>query len=287
MKTEKKDINGIILIDKPRGMSSNAVVNKVKWLLNAKKAGHLGTLDVEGHGLLPITMGKSTKLFDYFLNKDKVYKAVFRFGIETDTLDLEGEVIHSNNKIVSREEIMSVIPIFVGKQNQMPPQYSAKKINGQKAYDLARKGEKVNLKTKAIEIYDLTLLKQINATDFQFQIHCSSGTYIRSLARDMAYAMSTYGIMPDIIRTRCGKLSLKDAFTIEDVASSKHRIISPENLFEKEKICLNEVDKNKILNGVKISVLQKDGEYKIFSNDEFLGLGRVENGELYFCLRLI
>ena len=127
-------INGIILVDKPKGLSSNCVANIVKKIFGAKKAGHLGTLDVAGHGLLPVTLGKATKLFDYFLNKDKVYHASFKFGVETDTFDLEGKIIKRDNKIVTKEEVLRIIPKLIGKQEQMPPVYSAKKINGRKEY---------------------------------------------------------------------------------------------------------------------------------------------------------
>ena len=130
-------------------------MNKVKYLLKAEKAGHLGTLDVLGEGLLPVTLGKGTRVFDYFLNKDKVYLTTFKFGETTATLDLEGEITESNDVKVSLEDLKRVLPCFIGKQNQMPPAYSAKKINGKKAYELAREGEEVLLKPKEIEIYSI------------------------------------------------------------------------------------------------------------------------------------
>lgn len=280
-------INGIILLNKPKKISSNSAVNIVKYAVGADKAGHLGTLDVLGHGLLPITLGKATKLFDYFLNKDKEYVASFRFGVETETYDLEGEVINEDNKVITIDDILKVIPKLIGKQAQMPPKYSAKKINGQKAYDLARKGKEVNLKPKEIEIYDLTLLKQLNKNEFLFKIHCSSGTYIRSLCRDMASLLSTCGVMSDIIRTRCGKLNLDDAFTIEDIKLGKYKVIPCEEMFDFENLKLEKEEVLRVLNGVKIDVLKPDGNYKIFDKNMFLGIGEIKNNKLKLVLRLI
>ena len=280
-------VNGIILLDKPKNISSNTAVNIVKHAVNAKKAGHLGTLDVLGHGLLPITLSKATKLFDYFLNKDKEYIASFKFGIETETFDLEGEIVKKDNKIITKEDVLKVIPLFIGKQNQMPPKYSAKKINGRKAYDIARRGEEVNLKPKEIEIYDLKLLKELNSNEFLFQIHCSSGTYIRSLCRDMAIALSTCGVMSDIIRTRCGRLSLNDAFSLEDIKNGKYKILPCEDLFEFDSIYLTKEDSFKVLNGVNINIKTGDGKYKVFDYNTFIGVGEVKNGVLKIILRLV
>ncbi len=281
-------INGILLLDKPKGISSNCAVNIVKKCVDADKAGHLGTLDVAGHGLLPVTLGKATKLFDYFLNKDKVYQASFKFGVETDTFDLEGKIVKSNDKIIKKEEVLSVIPKLIGKQLQMPPVYSAKKIKGRKAYDLAREGKEVLLKPKEIEIYDLKLLEQIGENEFMFEIHCSSGTYIRSLCRDMADCLSTCGVMSDIIRTRCGDLKLRDAFLLEEVKNGKYEIIPMENMFSYDSFVLNEEETLRVLNGVKIYINKNEGRYKVFTNKgEFVGIGEAKNNILKIILRLI
>ena len=281
-------INGIILVDKPKGISSNTVVNIVKKCVGANKAGHLGTLDVLGHGLLPVTLGKSTKLFDIFLKKDKVYEASFRFGVETETFDLEGKITKTDNKIIQKEDIIKAIPSLIGKQSQLPPVYSAKKINGQKAYDLARAGKEVVLKPKDIEIYDLKMLSQIDRNEFLFKIHCSSGTYIRSLCRDLANKLSTCGVMSDIIRTRCGMLSLDEAFSIEEIKNGKYKIISPDDLFTYESIYLNTVDSSKVLNGVNLHTDQSEGKYKIYDDQKrFVGLANVKKGLLKLSLRLI
>lgn len=280
-------INGVLLLDKPKGISSNSAANIVKKCVGATKAGHLGTLDVEGRGLLPITLGKSTKLFDYFLNKDKVYQTTFKFGIETTTLDLEGEITRRDDKIIAVEDILRVIPKLIGKQSQMPPQYSAKKINGRKAYDIARSGEKANLSPKLIEIFDIKLLSQEGANEFTFLVHCSSGTYIRSLARDMAKELSTCAIMSDIIRTRCGSLHLEDAFSLDEIKQGKFEIIPPFKLFNLNKILLSDEESVKVLNGVFIRRQENDGEYLIFNKENFIGVGKIQTGVLKITLRLI
>ena len=280
-------LNGVILVNKERGVSSNKVVNKVKYLLKADKAGHLGTLDVLGEGLLPVTLGKSTKLFDYFLNKDKVYLTTFKFGETTATLDLEGEITNKNDVVVGCEKLKEVIKTFTGKQMQMPPEYSAKKIGGRKAYELVRNGEQVNLNPKEIEIYSIKIIDQIATNTFKMEIHCSSGTYIRSICRDIATKLSTYGVMLDIQRTKCGCFDIKDSFTLEEIEKDNYKIIKPDSLFENEAIMLEEEGSLKLLNGVDISLNKQDGEYRVYDNKNFLGLGKVNGGKLKLFLRLI
>lgn len=281
-------INGIILINKERGISSNSVVNKVKHLLGADKAGHLGTLDVLGEGLLPVTLGKGTKLFDYFLNKDKVYKTVFKFGYTTTTLDLEGEVTNKNDKAVTLDELNQVLCNFIGKQNQMPPIYSAKKINGKKAYQLARNGvDEINLKPKEIEVYSIDIIKHLDFNTFEFNIHCSSGTYIRSLCRDIANSLTTYGVMLSIQRTKCGNFSIDNAYTLDDIKNGKFQIISLDSIFDYSSVNLSQSQSERLLNGVLISFIAKDGLYKAYLNDEFLGITEVKDNFMKFKLRLI
>ena len=280
------EINSIILINKESGFSSNQVVGKVKYLLKANKAGHLGTLDVLGRGLLPITLGRGTKLFDYFLNKDKVYQTVFEFGYTTTTLDREGKITDKNDVEVSLEQLQNVCQKFIGKQDQLPPIYSAKKINGKKAYELARAGKSVDLKPKQIEIYDLRVLKQIEKNKFLLEVHCSSGTYIRSLCRDIASSLGTFGVMQDILRTKCGSFDIKESFTIEDIEQGKYKIIPLDTVFDYEKLITYEADK--LLNGQLINTDYQDGIYRIYTdNSLFLGIGNVKNKRLKLDMRLI
>ena len=280
------EINGIILVNKESGFSSNQVVGKVKYLLKANKAGHLGTLDVLGRGLLPITLGRGTKLFDYFLNKDKVYQTIFEFGFATTTLDREGEITDKNDVEVSLEQLQNVCQKFIGKQDQLPPIYSAKKINGKKAYELARAGKSVDLKPKQIEIYDLRVLKQIEKNKFLLEVHCSSGTYIRSLCRDIASSLGTFGVMQDILRTKCGSFDIKESFTIEDIEQGKYKIIPLDTVFDYEKLITYEADK--LLNGQLVNTDYQDGIYRIYTdNSLFLGIGNVKNKRLKLDMRLI
>lgn len=280
------EINGIILVNKESGFSSNQVVGKLKYLLKANKAGHLGTLDVLGRGLLPITLGRGTKLFDYFLNKDKVYQTIFEFGFATTTLDREGEITDKNNVEVSLEQLQNVCQKFIGKQDQLPPIYSAKKINGKKAYELARAGKSVDLKPKQIEIYDLKVLKQIEKNKFLLEVHCSSGTYIRSLCRDIASSLGTFGVMQDILRTKCGSFDIKESFTIEDIEQGKYKIIPLDTVFDYEKLITYEADK--LLNGQLVKTDYQDGIYRIYTdNSLFLGIGNVKNKRLKLDMRLI
>ena len=280
------EINGIILVNKESGFSSNQVVGKVKYLLKANKAGHLGTLDVLGRGLLPITLGRGTKLFDYFLNKDKVYQTIFEFGFATTTLDREGEITDKNDVEVSLEQLQNVCQKFIGKQDQLPPIYSAKKINGKKAYELARAGKSVDLKPKQIEIYDIKVLKQIEKNKFLFEVHCSSGTYIRSLCRDIASSLGTFGVMQDILRTKCGSFDIKESFTIENIEQGKYKIIPLDTVFDYEKLITYEADK--LLNGQLVNTDYQDGIYRIYTDNYlFLGIGNVKNKRLKLDMRLI
>lgn len=211
------DKNAIINLNKPTGMSSFLAVKKVARALGIKKAGHMGTLDPYGTGVLLVGVNKGTKLFEEYLNKNKTYVAVFHFGYETDTLDSEGVVVNSNDVVVTPELINQHINKFIGKQNQMPPLYSAKKVDGKKACDVARQGGDLKLLPKEIEVYNLKLVRCFENNNFQFEITCSSGTYIRSLCRDLAHSMSTYGTMVSIIRTKCGNFNILDSCTLEDV----------------------------------------------------------------------
>ena len=278
--------SGIILINKPKGISSNAVVNIVKKTLGAKKCGHLGTLDLEGEGLLPVTVNHATKLFDYFLDKDKTYEANFQFGVETDTLDTSGKVLKEAGINFSADDLESAVQVFTKKYLQLPPQYSAKKVGGKVAYLEARKGEKVDLKPKEVEIYSFKVLKKISKDIYRFEISCSSGTYIRSLARDLAYYLGTYGSMQCILRTRCGGFYLKDAVTLEELKDGKFKLISADCVFNYEKLELSDDEFFRIENGQTLQKEVLDGKYKLYNSSTFLGIGECYRNSLKLTLRL-
>ena len=279
-------VSGIILVNKPKGISSNKVVNIVKHKLKAKKCGHLGTLDLEGEGLLPVTVNKGTKLFDFFLQKDKTYEANFVFGLETDTLDTSGKVVKEKEANFTFKELEEAVKNMIGKYDQMPPLYSAKKVNGKVGYKEARNGGTLDLSPKEVEIYDFKILRQIEKNVYRFEITCSSGTYIRSIARDLAYHLGTYGSMQCILRTRCGMFSLKDAYTLDEIEKGDFKIIPCDSVFNLPKITLNEKENFKILNGQVLDYGEKDGEYKLYYDKKFLGLGEVKSGKLKMKLNL-
>lgn len=277
--------SGIVLVNKPTGISSNKVVNIVKYSLKAKKCGHLGTLDLEGEGLLPVTVNGATKLFDYFLNKTKTYETVFIFGFETDTLDTSGEIIKRKECHIQKSDVEKAIKSMIGKYAQMPPLYSAKKVDGKIAYKEARKGNSVELKPKQIEIYDFKLLEEISDNVFKFSITCSSGTYIRSVCRDLAEKLSTYGSMQCILRTKCGKFDIKDAYSLEDIKNGNFKMISCESVFDYSKMSLSDEVVLKLLNGQQIKSNAENGKYKLYSQDGFVGVGDVENNLLKLIMR--
>lgn len=281
-------INGILLVNKERGMSSNTVVNKVKKILQAEKAGHLGTLDVLGEGLLPVTLGKGTKLFDYFLKKDKTYLTVFKFGQTTSTLDLEGDIIAQNDVVVTKEMIDEVLHKFIGKIKQVPPKYSAKKVEGKRAYQLAREGKRLNLPANEITIYSIECINKMDFNTYTFLVHCSSGTYIRSLCRDLAAQFGTFGVMQYIQRTKCGDFSIRNSYSLDQIQKGNYKIIELDKILNrKKKIQLDDESTQKLLNGCIINTDLNNGTYRAYNQNQFLGLVIVRENKLKFKLRLI
>ena len=268
-------MTGVINLFKPKGITSSDAVVKVKRLLHTRAVGHMGTLDPQGEGVLILGVGKATRLFDYYLSKDKVYEAEFTFGEETDTLDGEGEVLYSGGRMPTEEEIKAALSTFVGKQLQVPPLYSAKKVGGRKAYDIARSGESVELKPCEIEVFAYELLG-INGNKITVKVHCSSGTYIRSLCRDLAHKLGTYAIMTAIKRTRCGTFKVEKSVRLEDL--TPETILSVEDaLPEVEKLCLPDELYKDLSNGRKIKT-EKDGKFLVFCKGEMFGIGLAEGG---------
>ena len=261
-------MTGVINLYKPKGITSSDAVVKVKRILHTRAVGHMGTLDPQGEGVLILGVGKATRLFDYYLSKDKVYEAEFTFGEERDTLDGEGVVTASGGRIPSETEIKKAIKEFVGKLSQIPPAYSAKKIEGQKAYDLARQGKDVQLKACSVEVFDYELLS-MDGNKITVRVHCSSGTYIRSLCRDLAYRLGTYAIMT---------FRIENCVTLDELSAEK--LLSVQDaLPEIERLDLSDEHYVKVCNGVKIKM---DGEGKrlVFCKGELFGLGEISDGLL-------
>lgn len=212
-----QDINGIVILNKPTGMNSLTAVKKVQKFFNVKKAGHLGTLDPYASGVLVVALNKATKNFEKHLNDKKVYRAIFKFGYETTTLDSEGEITKKQEVDITEEKIMQVLPQMVGKFDQIPPIYSAKKVNGKKAYELARAGKEVVLKPKPIEIYKFNLIDKLEKNTFLFEIECSAGTYIRSCVRDLAEKLSTCGVMVGLVRIVAGNWKIENSVELSSL----------------------------------------------------------------------
>lgn len=278
---------GVIVINKSKNISSSGVVVKIKRLLNEKKVGHLGTLDPLASGVLPVCIGKATRLFDYFLKKKKTYIAQFSFGTETDTLDLEGKVEKTCEYIPSKDELFnSINQNFLGKIMQMPPDYSSKKVNGERAYDLARKGEEIRLSPKEIEIFDFQILEQKDNKTFEFEITCSSGTYIRALARDLASSTKTCATMTNLIRTKSGNFSLENAVELESLTREKieANLISLETILaDFKKIEVTEEQLVKLRNGIKIEVIwakNSDNDLCVLCKKSVIGIGKIANDRL-------
>lgn len=217
MKHNKADnVNGWLIIDKPRGMGSTQVVGKTRYLLHANKNGHTGTLDPFATGVLPIAFGEATKLVPFVTNGKKEYEFVLKFGEQTSTDDTEGEVIARSDKIPTRDEITAVLPQFIGTITQVPPMYSAIRINGQQAYKLARKGTQVEMPARQVEIYALELLEKYDDSA-KFKVECSKGTYVRTLGKDIAQKLGTVGHLIELRRTKCGNFSIKDTILLDSL----------------------------------------------------------------------
>ena len=214
-RTKHNDVNGWLIINKPRDVGSTDVVNLTRRLLNANKNGHAGTLDPFATGVLPIAFGEATKLIPFVTDGKKEYEFILKFGIQTNTDDTEGEVVNTSEIIPSKEQILSVLPKFLVTIEQTPPAYSAIKINGQRAYKLARAGKEVNVPSRMVEIDYLELLEQVSESEYKFKVGCSKGTYIRTLGKDIALSLGTLGHLSELKRTKCAIFSLDDTILLE------------------------------------------------------------------------
>ena len=275
-------MDGIIIINKPKNYTSHDIVRKAKKLLN-EKVGHTGTLDPNATGVLPLLIGKGTLLSKYLIKHDKIYEAVLKLGEKTDTADGEGKVLESQNveqSILKKENIERIFNNLEGKQEQIPPMYSAIKLNGKKLYEYARKGIEVEVKPRTIEIYKLELIK-IEDMEIIFRVSCSKGTYIRTLCEKIAEELGTIGYMKELKRIQVGEFNIKDSITIEELENQEivsNKFITIEKYFSNyENIVLNERKFQLFLNGVQLTYELKDGIYKIYKENEFIGIGTVKN----------
>ena len=281
-------MNGIILIDKPQGWTSHDVVGKLRRLLREKRIGHSGTLDPMATGLLVVFVGRATRAVEFAESDAKQYIAGLRLGVETDTQDITGTVLRETEQHITEEELRAVLPRFMGEIDQIPPMYSALKVNGQKLYDIARKGGEVERKARRITIHDLEIAdnSHLEAGDFCLDVTCSKGTYIRTLCRDIGEALGCGGTMSSLRRVRAGGFHLRDAVTIEQVAEmaeqgrAEELLLPVDSLFVQfPPMTLTEKQTKRTMVGGQFSVDAPNGTYRFYDpKGGFLALGKVEDG---------
>lgn len=299
----KSIISGVLLIDKPQGMTSQQVVSKVKYLLkspnhDSKKAGHTGTLDPMATGLLPICLGEATKFSHYQLNAFKSYQAVIKLGEQTETGDAEGQVIATATvPTFSQSELVQICQQFLGKQTQIPPMYSALKKDGKKLYELAREGIEIEREAREIELSQV-VLKPLSANELQLEVTCSKGTYVRILGEDIAKALGTLGHLTALRRTATGDFSLDDAISLVDfeALSFDERLakLLPVDacVANLPSLVLDDEKSGRILQGQRLNVKSQITAQNLAINDtqevrlfnpsrDFLGIANLEaNGRL-------
>ena len=283
-------MQGIIIINKPQGFTSQDVVSKTKKILNVKKAGHTGTLDPMATGVLPVLLGNYTKLSKYLIEHDKTYIAKIKLGERRSTGDQEGEIVETksvNKELIEKENIENVLKTFLGKQMQTPPIYSAIKVDGKKLYEYARKGIEVKIDPREIEVYKLDLLNiDLENDEIEISVSCSKGTYIRVLCEDISKRLDTVGYMKSLNRIIVDKFKIEDAIDFETLEKNKDNkdfleknIITMENVFESlPKLTLNSRKLELFLNGVLLTFKYPDGVYNIYNeSNEYIGTGIIKN----------
>lgn len=274
-------MNGLINLYKPTMMSSARAVSAVKRILGEKRVGHMGTLDPMAEGVLVIGVGKSARLFDYMTNRRKSYIAKFKFGYATDTLDALGTVTETTRDIPSIDAVLGAMTSLVGEIEQIPPEYSAKHVSGRRAYDLARGGETVELKPCKVRIYGAELICQPSMDEAVFSIECSSGTYIRSICRDVAKMCGSLATLTYLQRTSSGRFSVRDSITLDALELRREQaLISAEDaLADMPAFEVEECKYDDLMHGRKIDC-ELDGDSRIYCRGEFFGVGRSTNGKL-------
>lgn len=276
-------MDGIILVNKPLNCTSHDVVNRLRRVLHTKKVGHCGTLDPLASGVLVVCVNKATKAIQFLSSEDKTYIATIRLGMSTDTYDLEGKVVETKEfkNDITLEKLNEVIQSFLGKQKQIPPIYSAIKVNGKKLYEYARNGEVVEIEPRDIEIIDLKVL-DFKDNEIKILAHCSKGTYIRSLCVDIATALGYPGCMSSLVRIQSGPFKLEDSYSIEQIENNEFKIISihealnhlPSLMIEDENLVIHG---KQIKSDLKGQVVIKNNQSKVLAIYEQTGKGWLKN----------
>ena len=278
--------NGIIIIDKPADWTSMDVCAKLRGILKTKKVGHAGTLDPMATGVLPVFVGQATRGVSFAESGEKEYVATLRLGLVTDTQDVSGRVLEEHPAAVTASEVAAALPRFTGDILQIPPMYSAIKVNGQKLYDLARQGREVERRPRAVTIFALELVQQLSPTDYQLRIRCSKGTYIRALCHDLGQFLGCGGCMAALRRTMAAGYTLAESHTLEEVQARGESLLQPvDTLFRQygayhiphprlEQLCRNG-------NAFTVKEPPADGLYRVYGMEgDFLCLSRLENGRM-------
>lgn len=275
-------MDGILVIDKEKGMSTYEVMEKLREKFDTRKIGHLGTLDPIATGVLVIGVKKGTKLVPYFTENDRVYDVVMKFGEKTDTGDINGKVIETGRCRVHPKRSEAIIQTFLGSQKQIPPMYSASKHRRKKLFEYAREGLKIWREPKDIEIYSIeNIVQEQNDTILKFRIHCSNKTYIRTVCEDIACRVGTVATLVDLRRIKAGNFNIEQAVKLEDVSDEK--VISLQELYDDELIIKNGLFK--LINGMPLYFNKPNGMYKLYTDNyytkKFIGLGIVKERYLY------
>jgi len=278
-------MNGILLIDKPAEWTSNDVVIKLKGILRQRRIGHSGTLDPMATGLLVVFVGRATRAVEFAEADSKQYIAGLRLGTTTDTQDTTGTVINQSPVNVTDEQLLSALGRFTGEIDQIPPMYSALKVNGQKLYDIARKGGEVERKARRITVSDISILGR-DGEDFILDVSCSKGTYIRTLCHDIGQALGCGGCMSSLRRVKAGVFTIDRAYSLQqvqqaaDAGNVEEMLLPVDSLFDAVPAYIaDDAQMKRIKNGNEIKVDAADGQYRVYSRaGEFLMLGRSVNG---------
>ena len=277
--------NGILIIDKPQDWTSMDVCAKVRGIFHEKRVGHGGTLDPLATGVLPVFVGQATKGVEFAENSEKEYIAGLRLGIVTDTQDTTGAVLETHPVTADRAAVEAALARFTGPQEQIPPMYSAVKVNGQKLYELARKGREVERRPRPVTIHALELLSREGETDYLLRCRCSKGTYIRTLCHDIGQALGCGGAMCSLRRTMAAGFTLDQAVTLEEVQARGESLLLPtDSLFAEHPVLLLRSSgiERRVRCGNPISLPgTADGVYRVYSQEgQFLCLSRAESGTL-------
>jgi len=280
-------ITGILNINKPAGITSYDVVDVIKKLFIGSKVGHTGTLDPVATGVLPILIGDATRLSDNLTAENKAYRVKMLLGVETNTYDITGKIVFAS--VVNKDEIYirERIKRFIGVQEQVPPQYSAIKVEGKRAYQYAREGKEVNLKPRTIEIYDINnIAVDLRKREVSFDVYCTKGTYVRSLVNDIGKKLGCGATMVDLTRLRNGNFYIEDSIPLYEFLKlnfeeMKKHIISIDDYYDDlKKIAMEKEEYTKFLNGVKLSYEEQDKIVKVYYNNKYRGLGQIKDGIL-------